>query len=140
MELHLKIIGIILILLSVIHVRFPRYFNWAKELGGMSLINRQMMYTHTFFVALVVFLMGVLCLTSAALLVSSELGQRICLGLGTFWGLRLFFQFFVYSKELWKGKRFESAVHIMFSLLWVYFTVVFLMVGLLDFIKFLPIN
>jgi len=133
MELHLKIIGIILILLSVVHVRFPKYFNWAKELGGMSLINRQMMYVHTFFVALVVFLMGVLCVSSAELLVSSELGHRMCLGLGVFWGLRLFFQFFVYSKELWKGKRFESVVHILFSLLWLYFTVVFWTVGFSDF-------
>ncbi len=132
MELHLNIIGAILIFLSIIHVRFPKYFNWAKELGAMSLINRQMMYVHTFFVALVVFLMGILCLTSAELLVSSELGKRICLGLGVFWGLRLFFQFFVYSKELWKGKRFESVVHIVFSLLWVYFMIVFLMVGILD--------
>ncbi len=90
------------------------------------------MYVHTFFVALVVFLMGVLCVSSAELLVSSELGHRISLGLGVFWGLRLFFQFFVYSKELWKGKRFESVVHIGFSLLWVYFTVVFWIVGLLD--------
>lgn len=131
MELHLNIIGVILILLSIIHIRFPKYFNWAKELGGMSLINRQMMYVHTFFVALVVFLIGVLCLTSAALLISSQLGHRISVGLGIFWGLRLFFQFFVYSKELWKGKRFESVAHIVFSLLWVYFTVVFLVVGFL---------
>ncbi|MDC8001144.1 hypothetical protein POV26_08850 [Aequorivita todarodis] len=131
MELHLKIVGAILMVLSMVHVRFPKYFNWAKELGGMSLINRQMMYVHTFFVALVVFLMGVLCLSSASLLVSTELGHRICLGLGVFWGLRLFFQFFVYSKELWKGKRFESVVHIVFSLLWIYFTVVFWSVGLL---------
>ncbi len=90
------------------------------------------MYVHTFFVALVVFLMGVLCVSSAGLLVTSELGHRISLGLGVFWGLRLFFQFFVYSKELWKGKRFESVVHIGFSLLWVYFTIVFWIVGLLD--------
>lgn len=132
MELQLKIIGVILILLSAVHVRFPRYFNWKKEFSGLSLINRQMMYVHTFFVAFVVFLMGVLCFTSADLLVSSELGRRICLGFGVFWGLRLLFQFFVYSKELWRGKRFESVVHILFSLLWVYFTVVFLMVGLVN--------
>lgn len=130
MELHLNIVGVILILLSIIHIRFPKYFNWAKELGGMSLINRQMMYVHTFFVALVVFLMGILCLSSAHLVVSTELGQRICLGLGVFWLLRLVFQFFVYSRELWRGKRFESVMHIVFSLLWIYFTVVFLIAGL----------
>lgn len=131
MELQLRIIGIVLILLSAVHVRFPRYFNWKKEFSGLSLINRQMMYVHTFFVAFVVFLMGVLCFTSSDLLVSSELGRRICLGFAVFWGLRLLFQFFVYSKELWRGKRFESVVHILFSLLWVYFTVVFFVAGFL---------
>jgi hypothetical protein len=59
--------------------------------------------------------MGVICLTSAELLILSELGHRICLGLGVFWGLRLFFQFFIYSKKLWKGKGFESVAHIVFS-------------------------
>src|SRR5690606_38656006 len=117
-------------LLSIIHIRFPKNFTWAKEFGEMSLITRQMMYAHTFIVMLVVLLLGVLCLTSAALFISSDVGHRICLVMGLFWGLRLFFQFFVYSKELWKGKRFESVVHIVFSLFWVYFTVVFLIAGL----------
>ena len=125
MELHLKIIGIILTFLSIVHIIFPKYFNWEKELQPLSLVNQQLMYVHTFFIALTVFLIGLLCLTATDDLLNTKLGQKICLGLAIFWGLRLFFQFFVYSPKLWKGKLFETTVHILFSILWVYLTAVF---------------
>jgi hypothetical protein len=125
MELHLKAIGAIMILLAGLHVAFPRRFEWKAQMVSLSLINRQLMYVHTFFIALVVFLMGLLCLSSASDLIATRLGGRIALGMGIFWGLRLFFQFFVYSSDLWKGKRFETAVHVLFSFLWAYFSFVF---------------
>jgi hypothetical protein len=84
------------------------------------------MYIHTFFIAITVFLIGLLCLTSAAELGSTVLGKRICLGIGIFWAARLFVQFIGYSSALWKGKRFETIVHIVFSFLWVYLSIVFL--------------
>jgi len=125
MEIHLFIIGILLMVLALIHIIFPKYFNWKKELSSLSLINREMMQVHTFFIALAVFLMGLLCLVSSEEIVSTELGKTISLGLGIFWTFRMFFQFFGYSKELWKGKTFETLVHIVFSLFWMYLTVVF---------------
>jgi hypothetical protein len=128
MELHLKIIGWILVLLAIVHVVFPKHFNWTEELSSLSLINRQVMYVHTFFIALVVLFMGILCLTSAKELIETDLGKRIVLGLGFFWLIRLFIQFFGYSSTLWKGKTFETTVHIVFSLLWTYLSVVFLMI------------
>ena len=126
MIIHLKIIGTLLMLLALIHVFFPKYFNWQKELNSLSLINRQMMTTHTFFIALTVFLMGLLCLTSSTELLQTNLGRKISLGLGFFWITRLYFQIFVYSKKLWRGKTFETLIHILFSILWIYFSVVFL--------------
>jgi hypothetical protein len=126
MELHLKIIGILLIGLALVHIPFPKYFNWAIELKSLSLINRQMVTVHTFFIALTVFLMGVLCLTSSSELIGTTLGKRIALGLGVFWTVRLFIQFFGYSVALWKGKTFETLMHILFSLLWIYLSIVFL--------------
>lgn len=126
MEIHYKIIGVLLMALALIHVIFPKYFNWKKELKSLSLINRQMMTVHTFFIALAVFLMGLLCLTSTAELIETKLGKTISLGLGIFWSTRLIIQFFGYSTELWKGKTFETIVHILFSLLWAYLSMVFL--------------
>lgn len=125
MELHLKVTGLLLIVLAMIHFVFPKYFNWAEELRSLSLINRQMMYVHTFFIALVVFLMGVLCLVSSRELIETELGKNLALGLGALWAIRLLFQFFGYSSKLWKGKKFETMVHVLFSLLWTYLSFIF---------------
>ena len=130
MELQLKIIGILLISLSFVHVLFPKYFNWKNELKSLSLINRQMMQIHTIFIAFIVLIMGVLCLTSSRELVNTDLGKRISFGLGLFWGLRLIIQFIGYSPELWKGKKFETTIHILFSILWTYLTFTFFIIFL----------
>ena len=121
-------IGIVCIALALMHVVFPRYFNWKEELSRISLINRQLMEVHTLFVALVVGLIGVLCLTSAHDLLETRLGNRLAFGLFVFWSVRLLVQFFGYSSVLWRGKRFETAVHVLFVLLWTYFSVVFFLV------------
>lgn len=128
MELHLKIIGILLVILALVHTTFPNYFNWKQELKQLSLINRQLMYVHSFFIGFAVLLIGVLCLTSSNDLIETSLGKRISLGLGVFWITRLFIQFLGYSSKLWKGKTFETMIHILFSCLWTYFSFVFCMV------------
>jgi hypothetical protein len=126
MQTHLTIIGSLLVALALIHIPFPKYFRWKEELKALSTINRQMMTVHTFFIALTVFLMGILCLSSADELVETELGKRISLGIGVFWTIRLFIQFFGYSTSLWKNKVFETSMHIIFSALWMYLSIVFL--------------
>lgn len=126
MELHLKIIGWLLIVLSLVHVGFPRYFNWKKELGQLQLVNKQVMEVHTFFVALVVLMMGVLCLVISPEEIDGPLGKKMMLGLFVFWFLRLCIQFFWYSPKLWRGRRFETVVHVVFTVLWAYLSAVFL--------------
>lgn len=126
MELQIEIIGYLLILLSCIHVIFPKYFGWKEDLAPLQQINRSMMKVHTFFIALTVFLMGLLCVTSAEELLQTELGRKICLGLGLFWLIRLFFQFFIYPSSLWKGKRLETVIHVIAIVFWVFLTYSFL--------------
>ncbi len=130
METHLKIIGVLLMMLALLHVVFPKYFKWKVELLLVSHINRQMMYVHAFFIALTVFLIGVLCLTSASELANTIFGKKISLGLAIFWTTRLIFQFFGYSSMLWKGKKLETIIHVLFSLLWTYFCGVFILTSL----------
>ena len=127
--LQLKLIGILLMSLSLIHFAFPRYFNWSKDLASLSSINRQMMLVHTFFIALIVFLVGLLCLTSSHEFVDTDFGRRISLGLGIFWMIRLLFQLFVFSSRHWKGKTFETTIHIVFVIWWSYLTFVFLRIA-----------
>jgi hypothetical protein len=128
MELHLKVTGFILIGLALLHFVFPKYFNWEKELSTLSLINRQLMYVHTFFIAFILLLMGVFCIYASVDIVNTKLGRQFSFGLFVFWATRLVFQFYVYSPSLWKGKLLESTIHILFSLLWIYFSIIFFLI------------
>jgi hypothetical protein len=124
----LKIAGVIQVMLALVHFVFPRYFKWKVDLGAITLVNKQLMYVHKFFIALVVLLMGVVCLAAPQDILSTRLGKFLSLGLFVFWGTRLYFQFFVYSSILWKGKTFETMIHVMFSIIWVYLSSVFLVI------------
>jgi len=130
MEPHLIIIGCCLILLGLVHAVFPKQFNWKQELSSLSVMNREMMYVHTFFIAFTLILVGVLCILSSVELVNTALGKRISLGLGIFWIVRLYVQFFGYSSKTWKGKAFETIVHILFSIFWFYLSAVFVLIYL----------
>lgn len=125
MYIQLIITGVLLIILALVHLIFPSYFNWKKELPLLSLVNRQLMTIHTFFIALTVLLMGVLCLVATEDLMNTRLGKVITTGLAIFWSIRLVIQFFGYSSKLWKGKTFETVVHVFFVLLWTYLSFIF---------------
>jgi hypothetical protein len=110
----------------LVHLIFPKRFKWKEEFAPLTLLSRQIMYVHTFFVALVVLLNGILCFALAGPLVEdTPLSKALAWGMLIFWGLRCLFQFFVYSSKLWRGKKFETAVHTFFSGVWIYFTFVF---------------
>lgn len=126
MQILLETAGWLLIGLGLLHAVFPRYFRWREETAGLTLLTRQILHIHTFFIGLTVFLMGLLCVTSAADLIHTPLGRRICLGLGVFWAIRFGLQFFGYSSRLWRGKTFETSMHLLFSLFWAFLTALFL--------------
>jgi hypothetical protein len=130
MQTLLETAGWLLIGLGLLHAVFPRYFRWREETAGLTLLTRQILHIHTFFIGLTVLLMGLLCVTSASDLIRTPLGRRICLGLGVFWGIRLVLQFCGYSSRLWRGKPFETAMHLLFSALWVSLTALFLWISM----------
>ena len=126
--MQLRIAGALLIGLALLHLVFPRKFQWDIELARISPLNRQMFQVHCFFIAFVVFLQGILCAFFAdALLQPSRLSRVVLAGLAWFWLARLFVQFFVYKSSLWRGNSFRTFVHIAFSLLWTYLCAVYLL-------------
>jgi hypothetical protein len=127
--LHLRIVGGMLIVLALAHPLFGIHCDWKKDAARLSPLNRQIFHVHTFFICLVLVLMGVLCLFYPQALVTpppaTQLAKLVLAGLTIFWGTRLLFQWLVYDGALWKGNRLNTTVHIVFTLLWTYFTVVF---------------
>ena len=118
-----------MIAIALLHVIFPRYFAWKEELASLSLMNRQMMKVHSFFIGLTLLLMGLLCVTSPADLLGTDLGRRVALGFGVFWTARLLIQLFGYSPRLWRGKALETVVHVVLTITWAYFSAAFLWIA-----------
>lgn len=116
-------------LMAISHIFMPKYFDWKNDFKNLSLFNKQMVKTHTFFIALTVFGIGFLSFFESAVLIQTILGKKIALGFGIFWVFRLFFQLFIYSSKLWKGKTFETIVHIILTLFWIYASSIYLIVA-----------
>lgn len=124
---HLRIAGALQIVLALLHLAFPKRFQWKEELARLSPLNRQIFHVHTFFICVVLVMIGALSLFAAdALLEPTRLSRLVLGGIATFWGLRLLCQWFVYDASLWRGQRFNTAMHVLFSLLWLYLTSVYL--------------
>jgi hypothetical protein len=119
----LKIAGLWLLFIVAIHPYVARTYQWRAEAGRMSLLNRQIFGVHAFFIALMVGMMGLLLTLGTKLLLDgTTLARVVLLGLATFWAARLAIQIFVYDSSLWRGRRFETAMHIVFCAMWAYIT------------------
>lgn len=125
-QVHLKITGALLVALGAAHIFFPRYFNWHSELARLSLLTRQIFLVHCFFISFSVTLAGACTLFyTNALLQSGTLGRVLLTGFFVFWLTRLAFQFFVYDPAIWRGRRFYTAMHVSFGVLWAYVVIVY---------------
>lgn len=123
---HLRSAGVLLALLVVVHAFVPRRLHWREDLASLSLVNRQIFEVHTMFIVLTLSLMSALLLANApALLEPSSLARALLLGLTIFWSLRLAAQLFYYSPKIWRGDRFNTIAHGLFSALWIYLTATF---------------
>jgi hypothetical protein len=90
-----------------------------------------MMYVHTFFIGLVLFMMALIALFEAPDLINTKLGNHISFTLGIFWTIRLLIQLFVYSPQLWRRKKKETTIHLVLTATWIYLSVVFFAAGTL---------
>ena len=125
-DLHLKVVGTLLLALGLAHSMFGRYFQWKKELAQLSLLTRQIFLVHCFFIALLVTMVGACSLFyTDALLGSGALSRVVLTGFVVFWLSRLGFQFFVYDPAIWRGRKFYTAMHVIFSIFWIYVVAIY---------------
>lgn len=122
----LRLAGVFLLGLFVLNFFVPARFKWAEELPRLSLINRRIFQVHAVFIAFILLLSGLLLVALPHELLAPTPLARFALGaLAAFWGLRLWMQWFMYDRELWAGKQFETAMHYCFSGLWIFLTTTF---------------
>jgi hypothetical protein len=123
---HLRFIGVLMAALVAVNFFVPGRFHWREEMARLSLVNRQIFQAHTVFIMLTIAMFSVLLLTAAeTLLEPTRLSRLILGGLTIFWGVRMLMQWFFYSPAIWRGHRFNTVMHGVFSVAWVYVTAVF---------------
>jgi hypothetical protein len=126
----LRIAGAGLILLAFIHIPIGRRLGWREDGKRLAPVNEAIFHVHTFFICLLLVLMGLPCLLEPAIFLSpSRAGAWISWSFAAFWGCRLYFQWFVYPVALWRGKPLETRVHFAFTIIWLALTSVFAACG-----------
>ena len=125
-DVHLRVAGALQLLIAAAHLAFPAALHWEDELARLSPLNRQLFHVHTLFVCMVLLLLGALSLFAAdALSTPTPLARLVTAGIAAFWALRLYCQWFVFAPGLWRGNRARTAIHLLLTLLWSYFTLVY---------------
>lgn len=126
----LRVAGGGLILLAILHIPLARRLRWREEAAHMSPANEDIFHVHTFFICVVLVAMGLPCLLEPSVLL--EKSRAAAWGawlLATFWGLRLYCQWFVFRRELWRGKPFGTAMHALTTVIWTCLTTIYALCG-----------
>lgn len=119
LTLLIQIAGIGLLVLCLAHVPIGKMLKWRVDCGKLDPVNEQVFHVHTFFICLTILLMALPCIIAPQIFVEKSLpGAWISGSFTLFWAARLYFQFFVYRSDLWRGKRLETFVHVLFALTW----------------------
>lgn len=98
LDLCLRLAGISLIILSLLHAVFWRTLNWGREVEALSPLSRRVFAVQTFFVAFVLLGLGLLSLVSPELLLApTRLARFLLIGVVLFWLARLLLQHWVFD-------------------------------------------
>ena len=123
----LRLVGVALVVLGVCHVALPRVLAWRRELAGIGGLNRQVVYTHTFFIGVMCVLLGLAPLTLTGDLVApGRTATAILVAEVTVWGLRWVAQFVAFPARVWRASRLHTAGYVGFAVLWTWILAVFL--------------
>ena len=131
LSLFLRIAGAGLILLAALHVPIGRHLKWREEAARLSLVNASVFRVHTFFICFLLLMMGLPCLLEPLVFLErSRAGTWLAWTYSAFWTTRLFFQWYVYPRELWRGKRTETLMHAWLTIVWAALAALFAICGL----------
>ena len=131
LSLSLRFAGAGLILLALLHVPIGNHLRWREDAARLTPVNASIFRVHTFFICLVLVLMGLPCLFDPwVFLERSRAGCWIAWSYAAFWGIRLYVQWFVYPSDLWRGKPPEAMTHFVFTIVWAALTALFALCGL----------
>lgn len=131
LTLALQVAGAGLILLALLHIPIGRHLQWREDAARLTPVNASIFHVHAFFICVILVIMGLPCLLDPRVFLEpTRAGAWLSWSFAAFWALRLYCQWFVYEADLWRKKRFETAMHVWFTLVWAALTILFTACGL----------
>lgn len=133
LTLLLRMAGLGLILLAILHAPIGKQLKWVEDARRLTPVNASIFHVHTFFICVVLVMMGLPCLLEPDIFLKpTRAGLWFTWSISAFWAIRLYFQWFVYPPDLWRGKRLETFVHVWFTLVWAALSALFGICGMLQ--------
>jgi hypothetical protein len=130
MAILLQIAGAGLLLLAFVHIPIGRHLKWRDDAARMTPVNTSVFHVHTLFICLTLVMMGLPCLFDPWIFLErSRAGAWLAWSFAGFWALRLYCQWWVYPRDLWRGRRLETRIHFCFTILWLSLACLFALCG-----------
>lgn len=127
----LRAAGTGLLLLALAHIPIARHLKWREEAASLSPVNEAIFHVHAIFIGIILVMMGLPSLVEPSVFIErSRAGAWMSWSFAGFWLIRLHFQWFVYPAHLWRGKRLETVLHVVFTLIWAALTAIFSLCGI----------
>ena len=115
-----------MIALALSHVGLSKLLAWREDTKSLKPINQQVFIVHTIFLAVGIFLLGLVCLLDAdALMEKTTLGLVGSACFAMCWLSRLLCQIFIFRSEITSDKRINGSLHAAGMALWVFYTGLF---------------
>jgi hypothetical protein len=93
-------------------------------------VNAAVFHVHAFFICVMLVMMALPCLLEPRVFLEpTRAGAWLAWSFAGFWTIRLYCQWCVYPRALWRGKRFETAMHWLFTAVWLALAALFAMCG-----------
>lgn len=109
LELALRAAGVSMVALALFHLALWRMLDWGRETTALSPLSARVFAVHTFFVAFILFLLGLLsALAPDLLLAPSALARWLLVGVVALWIARFVAQPLVFDPAMdrgWTGSR-----------------------------------
>lgn len=122
----LRFAGAGLLALALLHLPISRRLRWREEAARMSEVNAAVFHVHTFFVMLILLAMGLPALLDPRVFLDpTRAGLWATSSIAVFWTCRLIAQWTVYRQGWWKGRPLETAIHWLFSIIWLLLVLLF---------------
>jgi hypothetical protein len=126
LALLLRVAGASLMMLSLFHAVLWRTLNWGREMERLSPLSARVFWVHTFFIAFVLFALGLLSLVRPELLLlRSELARLLLLAIVAFWIARLAMQPLVFDRVMRVGWTRSIPLRVGASLVWLIYVAVY---------------